>query len=449
MKEIVCFIVFNLFTFQSLLTQEITYSYFNNTDSKIDAYFETITQKQLNNIEKDYKKQRKEFYKNQLKGLQKDIEDNAFIYNRDLYTRTQTIFDVIFKANPELQNEDFKFLIYRSIFPNAAAYGNGFFTINLGLFTLLDSDDEIAFVICHELAHQYLFHIKDKIDNYVSKINSEGLKNEVKKIKRMKYGQNSAGMELLENLNFDFSEHSRSTELEADMKGLEYFYKTQYNKQAVITALKKLGDLEELIFTHEVNWTATFNLMNYDFNENLLKEQATMFNSSKPINENAWDKDSIKSHPDIEIRIKELMSMNPNLAQENNLLIDGNYKEIKALSEKLSIMSLLDSGNLDLALYLISLNLERQPENNFFFIGKMALVLNDIYIFKKNHSIGKTVPQANNLSEEIHLNDIRRFIHNIELFELKNLIKNFTKFYLSKIKNNEDLTSIYKIYNKN
>src|SRR5690606_26495016 len=154
MKEIVCFIVFNLFTFQSLLTQEITYSYFNNTDSKIDAYFETITQKQLNNIEKDYKKQRKEFYKNQLKGLQKDIEDNAFIYNRDLYTRTQTIFDVIFKANPELQNEDFKFLIYRSIFPNAAAYGNGFFTINLGLFTLLDSDDEIAFVICHELAHQ-------------------------------------------------------------------------------------------------------------------------------------------------------------------------------------------------------------------------------------------------------------------------------------------------------
>src|SRR5690606_11188782 len=139
----------------------------------------------------------------------------------------------------------------------------------------------------------------------------------------------------------------------------------------------------------------------------------------------------------------------PNLAEENNLLIDGNYKEIKALSEKLSIMSLLDSGNLDLALYLISLNLERQPENNFFLIGKMALVLNDIYIFKKNHSISKTVPQANNLSEEIHLNDIRRFIHNIELFELKNLIKNFTKFYLSKIKNNEDLTSIYKIYNKN
>ena len=146
------------------------------------------------------------------------------------------------------------------MYPNAAAYGNGLFTINLGLLTFFDSEDELAFVICHELAHHFLSHIKKNIDNYVSKANSKELKTKIDKINRMNYGKKSARIVLLRDFNFNLYKYSRASELEADSKGFYYFSKTKYDKEAAITALKKLGNIENRVFKKKVDWSLIFNL---------------------------------------------------------------------------------------------------------------------------------------------------------------------------------------------
>jgi len=448
MKQTIFLLIIKLFFSQGVLCQELNYSYSNN-EFDLETYFETITEKQLNKIESNYKKQRKRFYTKQLKSLKKRLSDSTFIFNDNLSTRIQNIFDEIYRANPELINNNFRFLIDKSLFPNAAAYGNGLFTINLGLFTLLDSEDEMAFVICHELAHQYLLHIKSKIDKYVSKVNSKELKAKTKEIKKMKYGRNSAGIELLKDLNFDFSEHSRASELEADEKGLDYFSKTKYNQNAAFTSLVKLGSLENIVFKHKVNWALIFNLKDYHFDEKLLESEESIFNSNTIINDYEWDKDSLKSHPNINVRIDKLNTGNLDLSDTIKKVEDKDYKKSKELSKKLSISTALDSGKLDLVIYLLAQNMENKKHDKPYYIGKISQVLKDIYILKKSHTIGHYVPYENNLSNEIYLNDIKRFIHNIDLYELKSLIKNFTSYHYGMLKDNDELTTVYKIFNNN
>ncbi|MDO5980125.1 M48 family metallopeptidase [Flavivirga spongiicola] len=448
MKQTFFLLLFKLLISQSIWTQELKYSYKSDAEFDIETYLETITKKQLSKINGAYKKQRKGFYQKQLKSLKSQLSDSTFIFNDDLSTKIENIYREICLANLELKNDDFCFFIDRSLYPNASAYGNGVFVINLGLFTLLDSEDEIAFVICHELAHHSLLHIKKKIDNYISKTNSKELKYKISKIKRKRYGQNSARMELLKDLNFDFSEHSRESEIEADIKGFDYFSKTKYDKNAAISALKKLGNIEKLVFRYEIDWEAIFNLNDYRFNKNLLIKEESMFNSNILIDDNAWDIDSLKSHPDINIRINKLITSEFDLLNNDKIEIEDGNKEVKRVSEKLSVMSAFDQGNLDLAIYKVAVNLEKKDNDKSFFVGKMALILKKLYILKKNHSIGKYVPNENNLSDEIYLNMIRRFIHNIDMYELKKLIKNYTSYHIKIINDNKDLVSVHEIFNK-
>lgn len=449
MRAIIYYILFNILAFQNVFSQDLKYSYGNISSFDIEKYFEKITDKQLNQINDDYKKQKKEFYHQQLKNLKKQLKDSTYIFNDFLSSRIQTVFDEIYKSNPELKDGDFKFFIDKSLYPNAAAYGNGLFTINLGLLTFFDSEDELAYVICHELAHHFLFHIKKNIDNYVSKANSKEFKTKVDEINGMNYRKKSAGVELLRDINFELYKFSRASELEADSKGFYYFSKTKYNKEAAITALKKLGNIENRVFEQKVNWALIFNLDDYRFNEILLEKEESLFNSNTIIDDTKWDKDSIKSHPDIKIRIDNLNTIKLDSSSIIKNIANQDFNQIKEVSEKLSVLSALDSGKLDLALYVIATNINKYGNEEYFYKGKMAKVLKKLFELKKNHSIGDFVPHENNISNEIYLNDIRRFIHNIDLYELKKMGINYSEYYSQKNTKNTDLNSVYLFFKNN
>ena len=51
---------------------------------------------------------------------------------------------------------------------NANAYntGDGTVVIHFGLFLTLENEDELVFVIAHEIGHQYLNHVKTEIETY-------------------------------------------------------------------------------------------------------------------------------------------------------------------------------------------------------------------------------------------------------------------------------------------
>lgn len=434
------FVLFLFLVIGLYAQNNLDYTYDNNDKVGLESYFKKITENQINSISGGYKSERKKIYNKQLESLKKQLEDSTFVFNQELTNRVKVVFDEIYRVNPELKDENFRFLFDKTMYPNAGAYGNGLFTINLGLFSLFDTEDEVAFVICHELAHYYLLHIHKKIDNYITVTHSKEIKHKARAIKRKKYGKNTAGLKLLRDLSFNLSEHSREAELEADSKGFEYFSKTKYNKEAARSALNRLGDLEELIFTHKVDWDLLFSTENYKFKKNLLQKEQSLFDSEEVIDDYKWDEDSLKSHPNTDLRVEKISNL---LVDERELVETENYKEIKQLSQKIAILSAIDTNRLDYALYLVSSNYESNP----FYKSCLGQILYKMYLLKKEHNLGKYISLESDLSDEVHLNEIRRFIHNVDLYELKKMGKAFTARNKEKLKENKTFIITYKLFN--
>lgn len=68
------------------------------------------------------------------------------------------VFAKLVSANPELDTLGYQFIVYRSEMVNARAQGSRIIYLNLGLLDQLESVDQLAFVMSHELSHDYLFH---------------------------------------------------------------------------------------------------------------------------------------------------------------------------------------------------------------------------------------------------------------------------------------------------
>jgi hypothetical protein len=73
-------------------------------------------------------------------------------HNPELQARLERIAAPLFKVSYR-KNVDFKFRILDSSEVNAFALPNGYIYITKGIMNILESDDEVGFVIAHEMAH--------------------------------------------------------------------------------------------------------------------------------------------------------------------------------------------------------------------------------------------------------------------------------------------------------
>ena len=86
------------------------------------------------------------------------LDNKAARYNDSLQSYLDEVFRQITQANPELRRLDLRYLVSNSPVPNAFSLGDGTFVINLGLVRKLENEAQLAFIICHEIAHFYLDH---------------------------------------------------------------------------------------------------------------------------------------------------------------------------------------------------------------------------------------------------------------------------------------------------
>ncbi len=116
---------------------------------------------------------------------------------------------------------------------NAMAAPGGFIYITRTLLEALESDDEIAFVLGHEIGHIAGDHIRKQISQVmVSSFLLDILTGKASQLVRI-------GTEILFALYQ--SGYSRQHERDADTRGIRYMKAAGYSPVASITALKKLG----------------------------------------------------------------------------------------------------------------------------------------------------------------------------------------------------------------
>jgi beta-barrel assembly-enhancing protease len=146
-------------------------------------------------------------------------------------------------------NQPFKYRFYVIKEPvyNAFAAPGGHVFINSGLFEAMESEEELAGILAHEIAHVEYRHISQKIERS-SKINMITMAGIAAGILLGAGGADTAASALTmgsmaAGQSMELA-YSRENELEADQLGLKYLYKAGYSAAGLVEVLKKIRETE-------------------------------------------------------------------------------------------------------------------------------------------------------------------------------------------------------------
>ena len=146
----------------------------------------------------------------------------------------------------DIDRSKIKFNVINKDEVNAFAMPNGRLVIYSGLITASENQEELAGVLCHEIAHIQLNHVMKKL---VKEIGLSAL---------ISITTGSNGSELIKETAKVLSSTSfdRSLEKEADIKAVEYLTKAEINPEHFAQFLYKINDSESEIMKY-LTWIST------------------------------------------------------------------------------------------------------------------------------------------------------------------------------------------------
>ncbi|MEM6398355.1 MAG: M48 family metallopeptidase [Bacteroidota bacterium] len=357
-----------------------------------------------------------EYYERRTDGLIGNILAEDFIFDDKLISYLIGIYSEIARAN-HIDTEPF-ILVSRSPIPNAASLGDGIFIINLGLFNSLESEEELAFVIAHELAHDQLRHINQRLESLPDP--PESAKKERRRIRRLirREGLNSL-KESMRNEVYRGRRHSRANEFEADSIGHIYIQNTRF-AEGGSSALMSLHTFE-MFDLKESELLEILSTKSFTIDKTWIKPKKKMFGgsfgSSEESQDSFWQKDSLATHPDAEIRAEKLSvdASGSETSQFNPIRIDRDLieKEISAdfVRRKLPIHAIIWS--LD--------RMKMAPNDPAFYwsviVSQLAVIQNSI----SEHDFDDLVPPSSYFDSSGG-KAICRLVRNMSKSELGNLI---------------------------
>lgn len=141
-----------------------------------------------------------------------------------------------------------RFGVFRSDAVNAFAMPGGYVLLSSGLLKMLESEDELAFVLAHEVAHvQRRHHYQVVLRQRLADQASKSLSSSVQDSDTAKLAQ-ASGQIYARGLD-------KSAEFEADRLGVELMTRSGYDPAAAISVLEKMQSLKgndpraELLFS--------------------------------------------------------------------------------------------------------------------------------------------------------------------------------------------------------
>ena len=135
----------------------------------------------------------------------------------------------------------YRFYVVKEQEPNAFAIPGGHIFITSGLIRLVDTEDELAGVIGHEIAHGTLRHIDKALDRskrislatLAAVIAGAFLSKDARGTATLTTGAMAMAQSLM-------LKYTRENEVEADQKGIRYITDAGYDPQAMVVFLKKI-----------------------------------------------------------------------------------------------------------------------------------------------------------------------------------------------------------------
>ncbi|MDR2475188.1 MAG: M48 family metalloprotease [Bacteroidales bacterium] len=376
-------------------------------------------------VAKPERKKVKEIFADKYDNLLKRIDKNELTSDSPLNDYLNKLLTLIRAKNPELPNS-IVLLLSREFQSNAASIGDGTIIVNNYLLSDLDSEDELAVIICHEIAHYSLKHPVNSVVDFVRKDNSDEMKKQTKKLKQQKYNKQSDAANLLKDIAYKNSEESRKKEIEADSLGFLYYVNLDRNRYQVVRTLEKLrdsdfeddsltvADYRSLFFDPQLHFSeAWFKIDNYDIYH---YKESTKFNT-----------DSLRTHPNVGERIAALQRTFPQFLETDDpspITVSDTFTQWhdNAMLQNVYNEHLAEHyGN---SLYE-ALKLYKR-EQTLFLKKMIGLNFRKLYEAQKNYRLNRYVSHVNIHKYTSSYNLFCTFINNLRLGDLETFANYFS-----------------------
>lgn len=368
----------------------------------------------INSLSRSEKKILDDLYELRKENLIDEIRGDNFLFGTIYNEKLTQLLKNIQANNPDYDFSKINILLGRSTIPNAYSVGEGTIVINIGLLSQLQNMDQIAFVICHELAHFYLNH--GNINLFKLKNEVTYLKNDFKKTDLLLYNRNQEKINILMRHKYIKMSQSRHNEFEADSLGFSIYKKAKYAPAEVIACLKILDEIDNSKIIADLNLHSIFDSKDYTFDDDLIRETGSSFGfMSKP--QKSFG-DSLKTHPECGKRIFRLKS-NVNIHSSS---LDR-LSDLDSLNEKLRFeMVEVDYRNENyISSIYRALELIGQYPNNEYTRLMIVKSLEKVYNLKLNHQFEIPITVSSNKGFQ----KVKLLFSKISLKELELLVQSF------------------------
>ena len=277
----------------------------------------------------------------------------------------QRVFGRILAANPQLPATA-RLVLTRNPEPNAHAVGNGTVMLNIGLLPRLENESQLAFILCHELAHVACRHMETGLQERLLALHSKEMKREFRRIVNSEYNISSQVKALALGFSLNNNYHRRQYEKQADSLGYVLLARSSFEAPQAYRALQLLDGIDEPETAGAVPLPTYFSCADFPRTFGAapvrpasiftVQAKATLLETT----------DTLKSHPDCAKRMRFIHT----LAQGR--VADGpqpagsvEFARIRHISRREVIQSWFDYDCYDHALFEALLLLPQQPHDAY------------------------------------------------------------------------------------
>jgi len=387
-----------------------------------EAYIKLQKSKYPGKAGSEISKQYSGFYKN----FEKEIQHKDFLFKSSFNEMLNAILAEIQSKNSQVSG-DFKVLIAKDNVPNASCLPDGTFIINMGVFNWMDSEDEIAAILSHEIAHKLEEHsIKGIIAEY-----NEGKKDAeiVKQLGTQTENKRDKAFDLMKERLYKLQGKNRKNEIQADSLGYVLFSKTKYKKEAFVEMMKTLRDFDTISprMVKPETYKKLFDLPNQPFKEKWMKEEDfSLYNYD--FYKEKLSKDSLSSHPEFTERIATLEGYFPELksekiAEKNTL---PTFQALKKLARHEILPNFFQSEDFGLGIYVAMQMYQDDYEVEYvkYWIGKF---FSEVEKARKNYNLNRYLDRVEPKNQGESYRKFLSFMWNLSLDEISTIADYYEK----------------------
>ncbi len=339
---------YDLSSYQYLQAEgQIPHEFLTTADQKFESIVDSLSS--VSDGRRDLK-QMERYWRHYLHYVSFTLSSGQVIFGDPITIYLNEIKDRLLAGDPRLQSR-IKVYLAKDPEVNAFAGGDGKIFVNLGLMAHMQSEDELAFILAHEITHYRESHGLEAF-RHREEAENDGF---------FSFGREKPFDEFTR-----LRDRSQADELEADIKGAELFLKSSYRPQAMISALSNLHR-SYLPFAH-TSLTPSFIPLKSQTEPSVYQLQEL-----RPLSENENFVDESHSHPNIARRKRALRELySEQLASSDNSASNdkSRFTELQLLARFELIRLQMIYFQYQSALFNLNELMQQYPGNSFLLEAK-------------------------------------------------------------------------------